>query len=363
MPFDKDPVVPDTKDTETQSDIDLSAAEADISSSLFGQGNDEDKGKDDNAEIAPTEGEEPPAGENAVADEAPPQPAEEGKTPEEAADNSSEVQELGAPKTWTKAALEKWATVDPVVKAEIAKREEDFLNGITQYKDAADVGLAYSKVVEPYAPMLAAENVDPVQMFQSFASNHYLLSRGTPEQKIQLAAGLINGYNIPLGDLLDYIADGGTAPAQQDPAFLALRKELDDLKGTITSAQTAEQTRQQEVIAKEVDAFAADPAHPHFDELANDIHKLFGAGLATSLQEAYDKALYANPTTRQAEIDRLTAERTSANQSEEAKRKDKILKSTADRVDSIPKVRDGTVPVGSIDDTLAETMAAIEGRS
>jgi hypothetical protein len=65
-------------------------------------------------------------------------------------------------------------------------------------------------------------------------------------------------------------------------------------------------------VVKEIDAFAADPAHPYFDELANDITKLFEAGLAKDLPEAYEKAVYANPTTRQKEIDRLTAEKTSA---------------------------------------------------
>jgi hypothetical protein len=53
-------------------------------------------------------------------------------------------------------------------------------------------------VVAPYAPILAAEGVDPVQMFQSFAANHYLLSRGTDAQKVEIAAALFKGYKIPL---------------------------------------------------------------------------------------------------------------------------------------------------------------------
>jgi hypothetical protein len=51
------------------------------------------------------------------------------------------------------------------------------------------------------------KNVDPVQMFQSFASNHYLLSRGTDAQKVDIAAALFKGYKIPLVDFLNHFAE------------------------------------------------------------------------------------------------------------------------------------------------------------
>jgi hypothetical protein len=303
--------MPELKEVEeTQPEFDTDSAIAEISSDLFGQGEDEDGksklvgGEEDKSSDGP---------ELVDAADPPPQADEIKKVEGEVVeDNSAAVQEVGAPKTWTKAALEKWATVDPVVQQEILKREDDFLQGITQYKAAADIGMAYDKVVEPYKPILAAENVDPVQMFQSFAANHYLLMKGTPQQKIELAASLINGYNIPLAELLEHIADGGDQSTQVDPQIIALKKELADIKGHFTAQDQGIRAAQQKTIEREIETFAADPAHPYFDELASDISKLFGSGLATSLEEAYEKAVYANPATRQKEIDRLTAERTSA---------------------------------------------------
>lgn len=354
------------EDTETQSDFDMDAATAEISSELFGQGGDEESSGEEavGAAIAPTEGEEEKSsdGPDAV-DAADPPPQSEEKAGEEkpaAEENAVEVQALGAPQTWTKEALTEWAAIPPRAQQEILKREEDFFKGIEQYKGAAEVGQRYSSVVEPYAPILAAENIDPVQMFQSFAANHYILTRGTPEQKIELAAAMLDGYEIPLPQLFDFLADRDTSPV--DPTVIALQNELKEIKTQLSTRQTTEQNQAREVINREIETFAADPAHPYFNELADDISKLFASGLATSLPEAYEKALFANPVTRQKELARLTAEKQATVDAEAKKRKDKVAKSTADSVDVKSTPRDGTVPIGSIDDTLNETMAAIQSR-
>ena len=61
----------------------------------------------------------------------------------------------------------------------------------------------------------------------------------------------------------------------------------------------------------EINIFAADPAHPYFDDVANDITALLRGGGAKDLADAYDKAVWANPVTRakeQARRDALTPE-------------------------------------------------------
>ncbi len=344
----------DNAGTESQVDLDTSAALAEISSDLFGQGGeDSDEVKDQ-----PGEGEgQSPASDAAVV-EVPPS----HETPEEKpeGENSEEVQATGAPSTWSKEALAEWASIPPRSQQEILKREEDMFRGIEQYKGAAEIGQKYEAVVEPFKAVLDAENIDPVGLFQSFASNHYLLSRGTPDQKIQLAAALLQGYNIDMPALLTHLGDAVNEPP--DPVLTALQREVQELK----SANAAIASRTQEATAAqvkaEVDAFAADPAHPYFDELINDIDQFMRMG-ASTLQEAYDKAVFANPVTRQKEIDKLTASKLTASEAAEKARKDKIARSTAADLKVVQKSRDGTVLQGSMDDTLHETLAAIESRA
>lgn len=362
---------------ENQSQIDIEAATAEISSDLFGEAGEVDKhaaatgeqGGEPSGEgrdapgvdaVSPPAQTEKPAGEEAS-------PSSQVETPAPAGDNSAEVQAIGAPKTWNKEELATWATIPPELQAKLApvlaRREEDFLRGITQYKADAEVGQSYQKVVAPYAPILAAENIDPVQMFQSFASNHYLLSRGTTQEKVQIAAALMEGYKIPLAELLNHLAEHGGAPKPVDPEVQALRSELAEIKTGLTTRQQVEQEAVAQRLGEEVTAFASDPAHPYFEEVADDITRLFQSRQASTLAEAYEKAVYLNPVTRQKEIDRLTAERTSVAQNDAEKIRQKVATSTADQVRTTPKSRNGTVPAtGSIDDTLNETMAAIAGR-
>lgn len=343
MPGEKE----ELKNEETQL-VDVEAATAEISEDLFGQGED-----DENKSTA-EEGKEASGAETVEAPS--PQPSET----KEAEETSKEVQEIGAPKTWTKEALADWATIPERAKQEILKREEDFFRGISMYKSAAEVGQRYDTVVEPYRAILAAENIDPVNLFQSFAANHYLLSRGTEEQKIQLAANLINGYQIDFMKLADYL--GGQA-MEVNPELDALRKEIAELKNGFTARETQTQQAMRQSFAAEVNKFADDGQHPLFDEVADDIARFLESGLATSLQDAYDKAVYANPTTRQKELDRLAAEKAAALAEEEKAREAKRRKSMGDHVKVNPSSRNGTVPLGSIDDTLEETMRSISERS
>jgi len=360
MPFDKDPAQGGDKTvtSETQSDFNMEAATAEISSDLFGQGENED------AIEKPTEGEESSSdGTETVDAAASPQPTE-GEEPQTAAapeENSAEVQEIGAPKTWTKEALEKWATIDPRVQQEILKREDDFMRGIQGYKQAADLGVRYSKVAEPYMAQLAAHNIDPVQLFQSFAANHYLLSFGQENQKLEIAANLVKNYGIDLNKLTSFIGDQIISPP--DPEIAALRKEIADLKQGQAQFQTRSTEAARASLREQIDAFADDPAHPYFNEVAEHIGKLIETGSAQSLEEAYNTAVYANPVTRQKELDRLMKEKTDAAAAEEQKRLDKIAASTADHVKVNPNNRNGTEPVGTMDETLATKLKEIRSRS
>lgn len=345
--------------SETQPEVDTEAAVAEISQELFGQGT---EGGGSEVE-APVEGEqEKSAGTETSVDTPAPQAGEEkpeGEAKSGETDNSTEVQETGAPKTWTKEALQDWASIPPRAQAEILKREEDFMRGISQYKEAADLGVKYSEVVKPYEAILTAEQVDPVQLFQSFSANHYLLSRGTPEQKLQVAANLIEAYGLDLNAVNDFIGNRIVEPT--DPKIAALEREIAELKGAHEQRTSVEREAAVEATAKIVEEFKA--SAPYFDEVAEDIALLLEKGLAKDLPDAYERAVYANPVTRAKEIERVAAEKASKLAAEEQARREKIARSTGADVKTEGHERNGTVPVGSLDDTLAATLRDISARA
>lgn len=333
---------------ENQSNTDTSAALADISSDLFGQEGDEDQSSDSTGKEGP-DASKADAGRAEVKEPAPSSTEE----------NSEAVQETGAPKTWSKEAIAEWATLPERAKQEILKREEDMFRGLEQYKGAADLGRAYDSVIEPYRAVLSAEGVNPVELFQNFAGNHYMLSKGAPEQKLALAANLLDSYGIDLIELAEHI--GNAVPS--DPRVSALEREIAELRKGQNQVRNQETQARRSQIDSEVEAFATDPKNIHFSELVDDIAKLMGTGAAASLQQAYDMAVYANPATKAKEQARLTAAAKATADTEAKTRGDKVARLTGTNVTTIPRQRDGTVPLGSLDDTLEETLAAIRSRA
>lgn len=343
-------------------DLDMDAAIADISGSLFGQDESGDGPGDKTVE-------QPGAPETPTSVESPavqPDPAKVAETldpnaakPED--QNSQSVQDTGAPKTWTKEAIAEWAAVPPRVQQEILKREQDMFQGLEQYREKADLGTRYDKVVEPFKAVLAAEQVDPVQLFEAFAGNHYLLTRGTPEQKLSLAANMLSHYGIDPTALVMAMGKNEPDPTA-DPRIATLQKEIDDLKRGAQSREQQELNAKREAFEREVNEFANNPDNHYFGEVANDIANLLKTGAATSLAQAYEMAVYSNPGTRAKELDRLATERAAAAKEAEAARAKSAEAAQAANVKTTTKTRDGTMPVGSMDETLEETMRNIQAR-
>ena len=327
-------------------EVDLDAAMDEIATDLFSE--DIDEGSEEESEgledPSPTEG---------------PEQVSESVTPLEEsvpAQTSTEVQDLGAPKTWTKEALQDWATIPERARQEILKREEDFHRGIEGYKQFAERGRAFDEVLAPYSPLLASAQIDPIQLVSSFAGNHYILSMGSPQEKAQVALNLMANYGIdPIQLAQLYAQSGGTAPV--DPEVAHLRQQLGQLQ-----QQIGQQAQFQQNIALEnANAVIAEFKlnHEFFDDVSDDMIQLLEKGAASTLQEAYDIAIYRNTVVR----DKIIASQTRSQSSPTAPTvpaKKAALKANV-KTSSQPK--NGTVPVGTMDDTLKETLDEILSRA
>ncbi len=120
---------------------------------------------------------------------------------------------------------------------------------------------------------------------------------------------------------------------------------------------TLQETRSR--VEKEVEAFASE--HPLFDEVAEDLVPFLNAGM--SLEDAYEKAIWANPVTRDKEMDRLAKEK-EAKQLEAAKEKTaKAKKAKSANVSSRDTEKAPTGTLGTMEDTLRDTYRDIQQRN
>lgn len=318
---------------ETAVDFDFGSAEADISEGLF--------------DTAPTSSEDP----DELKLEEPaetPAPARGAAETSAAAPTTPTEPALEAPRTWRKEASEKWATLPPEVQKEVLKREEDIFRGLESYKADAQVGKSVQHIVAPYLPLLQAAGLDPLQQIDGLMRAHHALATGTPEQKAAVFQRLAQEYQVSLGGETPYI----------DPQVAALQKQLSEVQSRLMGRERQEADQARTTLQREIDTFAADPAHPHFDEVANDIAGLLRSGAAANLNEAYEKAIWLNPVTRGKEQARLAALETAAAES----RAQAARKAAGANIRSKAKSAGATAPLGSIDDTLSAALESIKSR-
>lgn len=264
---------------------------------------------------------------------------------------------LEPPKTWRKEAAATWAALPPEAKAEILKREEDIFKGIEAYKADAGFGKSLKGVMAPYMPILQQYNIDPVAQVQQLMNAHHTLALGTPQQKVALFQQLARDYQIDLGQL----SPQGEAP-YIDPAVKDLQTQLQAVKSQLSSAEQARFTEVRQGLEKQIDAFAQDPANVHFNDVANDMAVLLEKGVCKTLPEAYERAVWMNPAVRAKEVARQQAEASKKAADEAAAKAAAAKKAVAANVRTSAKSGSAAAPLGSMDDTLAEALAAIKAR-
>jgi hypothetical protein len=185
-----------------------------------------------------------------------------------------------------------------------------------------------------------------------------VLRYSTPDQKNAYFKQLAQTYGIDLGQVVPGAT--GTQASPVDPAIQAMQQKLHAIESGLTAQQQASYHQLEQETSKQVDQFASDPAHPHFEEVADDIVLLLKTGL--SLQESYDKAVWANPLTREKQLQaRLLSE---TEKQKETARLEALPKAKAakNNVRSMDSRRAPTEPVGTMADTMRETLKEIRNR-
>lgn len=259
-----------------------------------------------------------------------------------------------APKSWAKEIAPEFTKLAKPVQEYIKKREEDFTNGISQYKQAADYGNAVHAVIQPYMAHLNSTGSDVTTTLKYLLNADYVLTSGPQEQKVRLLQEVMKNTGITREML-------GAEPAQKDPHVLALERQVGEMRGTMSQQQTAAANERRAQIATAVDTFASDPKNVYFAECSDEIVKLINAGY--TLEDAYKTAVWANPLTRAKEQTRSSKGEKEARDKAAREAAEKAKRATRSNVKDTPSSRNApTGLLGSMDDTLRSTLRNIHER-
>ena len=334
-----------------EDNFDISAAVDDIGSGL---GLDSPEVKDDDVELevvapAAEAKAEPVTGET---------PAPETPTAETPSNSPPADPTATAPKTWRKEAAATWAALPSEAKNEILKREADIFSGIESYKVAADFGKSIKSVVAPFEQIMRDNNMDPVRTIGGLLNAHHTLATGSSQAKQDLFLKMAKDYGIDLGGL----PSPGEAP-YIDPAVAALQNELQSVKSVLQVQTERAYQEQRNIVSKQVDTFASDSSNIYWADVADEMTALLNSRQASTLQEAYDKAVWTNPVVRAKEIARQTTEATAKAQKDAGVKMAAAKAATAANVRTRVRSGSATTPTGSLDDTLEAAMANIKARA
>lgn len=331
--------------------IDMDAATADISASLFADSDAAAVPNDpsDAADTADVDTPDPAAA--AAPSDTPANDKPDDKPAADAAPPAGD-DTAAYPKSWRKEYAQHWESLPPEVKAEIHRREKNFLDGTEHFRQEAAISRQFGEVFKPYVDVMRQHNVNPLVLTQNLLATQHVLAFGTPEQKAATLQQIAKQYNVPIGD-------PGDTP-QVAPEVADLQRQIAELQSREVQRTRLWQNETRTKVLAEVESFAKDK--PYFNDLVTDITRLVQNGEAATLQDAYDKAMWLNPVVRQKELDRLHTEKLQATQTAaqaaqaEAKRQQQLNLRTRTR-NASPTAR-----TGSIEDTLMETLRAIESR-
>lgn len=190
---------------------------------------------------------------------------------------------------WNKESLDK--TEWEAVKRDIAKRNEEVDRGFAKFAEykpieryvemARNSGTTLDKALESY---IGIEN----ELKRDFISG---VSRICQNQGIHPVA-LANQILARNGASPQQDGAGETQGHQQPSVDLSpITRELSELRSYVQQQQTA-------TVQTELTRFASDPKHTFFENVKADMGRLINSGYAETLEDAYDKACWANQEIR-----------------------------------------------------------------
>lgn len=240
--------------------------------------------------------------------------------PEEIKQRFSNLGKLQGGKTWQKFLIEREKERD----ADYTRKQQARAEFLKTYEPV-------DQVLAPYREELKRSNLDAAGLLRRYINTELML-RENPREALRMIAETYGvDINQPNPDQDD--------PILNHPAVGQLRQEIMTLKGHLTEREQREQQAQTQTRLTEIESFSEEKnnngelTHPFFHDVMDDMVLLAqaerAAGRVPKLQDLYDRAVWANPTTRQKSLAAQSAEQQRKSAEEAAQKAAQARKASA----------------------------------
>jgi hypothetical protein len=188
------------------------------------------------------------------------------------------------PASWKKDYHEIWKTADPKLQEYAWQREEQMRAGVEPLIQKAQFADQMHEVIQPYINTIRGLGIEPTQAVKALMEADHTLRNSDPQTRMNYFMQLAQSYGINLGN---------QPMAPVDNTVYSLQNELNKIRGEIGSWKEAQEQQQNMALLGEINNFAT--RAEYFEEARPAMIQLLNAGLAQTLEEAYDKAIRLTP--------------------------------------------------------------------
>lgn len=186
------------------------------------------------------------------------------------------------PTSWSADAKAEWSKLSPALQQAVAKRESEISEGARRWSEKEK---SYDEMLTPVRAAAQRAGIDEREGLQKLIAANDFLERDPQAAIVWLA----QTYGV---DLSKVPAEQPKASQPQvDPVVRQLHQTVSSLQQSIEARETAD-------LAQTINQFASQPGHEHFEAVKADMGRMLQTGQAKDMQDAYDKAIWANPDIR-----------------------------------------------------------------
>jgi len=207
------------------------------------------------------------------------------QTPEAKDEDTS----LAPPSSWSDAEKAHWNTLTPEAKDVVLRRERDVEKAVQERVAERSRTDPITQTIEPYRDKWAISGVRPEQAIGQLLAAQDALTRNfdgaLPE--------LIRAFGRdPIAAAQAILGQSQAPNMQQAPAVDFRDPRLDAVLVELQEAKTRE-------VSNQISKFASDPEHKFFEDVRQDMGRLIQIDPGMALKDAYERAVWSNPTTRE----------------------------------------------------------------
>jgi len=265
---------------------------------------------------------------------------------EPATQDKHEATDDKAPSSWSPKVREKWASVDPEVRAEISRVHQASLHGVQQLHEQYAPVKSFAESLAPYMREIAQLGMSPAQHIHNTMAAERQLRSQDPASKLDALLSIADTYGIPIRQ---YVSGQQVPPQQAQQAQQPQQQLPPEVRELMAFKQQFERHTVEQQLAEV-------SGKEFFSDVQDAMADIIEMGRASSMTEAYDLACLITPDVK-AILDERAAK---AAQGEQLKQRQQA----AARISGAGEEHGGIdVPGGNKDDSIRGLLTEALGES